>query len=82
MMTMTLEMESLKTRLRTTWMSGDYGYFAKYLLPGAMDFLNRLDIAPGTQRRTRPSEKRLRSNCSAATAPRQPPRSARSTTTS
>jgi len=49
MMTMTLEMESLKTRLRTTWMSGDYGYFAKYLLPGAMDFLNRLDIAPGTR---------------------------------
>jgi SAM-dependent methyltransferase len=49
MMTMTLEMESLKTRLRSTWMSGDYGYFAKYLLPGAMDFLNRLDIAPGTR---------------------------------
>src|SRR5258708_38385069 len=49
MMTMTTEMESLKTRLRTTWMSGDYGYFAKFLLPGAMDFLNRLDIAPGTR---------------------------------
>ena len=49
MMTMTLEMESLKTRLRTTWMSGDYGYFAKYLLPGAMDFLKRLDVAPGTK---------------------------------
>jgi 2-polyprenyl-3-methyl-5-hydroxy-6-metoxy-1,4-benzoquinol methylase len=48
-MTMTLEMESLKTRLRSTWMSGDYGYFAKYLLPGAMDFLKRLDVTPGTK---------------------------------
>src|SRR5580765_800411 len=49
MMTMTTEMESLKTRLRTTWMSGDYGYFAKFLQPGAFDFLKRLDVAPGTR---------------------------------
>jgi SAM-dependent methyltransferase len=48
-MTMTLEMESLKTRLRSTWMSGDYGYFAKYLQPGAFEFLKRLDVAPGTK---------------------------------
>ena len=47
MATMSLEMESLKTRLRSTWMSGDYGYFAKFLLPGAMDFFNRLDVTPG-----------------------------------
>lgn len=24
------EMEALKTRLKATWMSGDYGHFAKY----------------------------------------------------
>lgn len=49
MTTTTLEMETLKTRLRSTWMSGDYGYFATYLQPGAMDFLERLDVAPGTR---------------------------------
>ena len=48
-MTITLEMESLKTRLRSTWMAGDYGYFAKFLQPGAFDFLKRLDVAPGTR---------------------------------
>ena len=45
---MTPEMESLKARLKATWMAGDYGHFAKYLEPGALDFLTRLDIAPGS----------------------------------
>ena len=27
----TPEMEALKTRLKATWMSGDYGHFATYL---------------------------------------------------
>jgi hypothetical protein len=31
----TPEMEALKTRQKATWMSGDYGYFATYLEPGA-----------------------------------------------
>lgn len=43
------EMLALKTRLKTTWMSGDYGHFAKYLEPGALEFLERLRIQPGTQ---------------------------------
>ncbi|MDO8299989.1 class I SAM-dependent methyltransferase, partial [Lacisediminimonas sp.] len=47
--TMTPEMEALKGRLKATWMSGDYGHFAQYLLPGALDFLDRLQIAPGTR---------------------------------
>lgn len=42
------EMEALKTRLKATWMAGDYGHFATYLEPGALDFLKRLNIAPGT----------------------------------
>jgi hypothetical protein len=25
------EMEALKARLKATWMSGDYGHFARYL---------------------------------------------------
>lgn len=46
---MTPDMEALKARLKATWMSGDYGHFAKYLEPGALDFLARLDVAPGTR---------------------------------
>ncbi|MDW5444287.1 class I SAM-dependent methyltransferase [Polaromonas sp. SM01] len=46
---MTPEMESLKARLKTTWMAGDYGHFAKYLEPGALAFLARLSITPGTR---------------------------------
>lgn len=41
------EMEALKARLKATWMSGDYGYFAKYLEPGALEFLSRVSIEPG-----------------------------------
>jgi SAM-dependent methyltransferase len=44
---MTPEMESLKTRLKATWMSGDYGHFAKYLEPGALEFLSRIPTEPG-----------------------------------
>ena len=46
-MTMTPEMESLKTRLKTVWMAGDYGHFAQYLEPGAMQFFPCLQIVPG-----------------------------------
>jgi SAM-dependent methyltransferase len=49
MTTMPPEMEALKARLKATWMSGDYGHFAKYLEPGALDFLARLAVAPGTR---------------------------------
>ena len=48
MTTMTSEMEVLKMRLKATWMSGDYGYFARYLEPGALEFLARLNAKPGT----------------------------------
>lgn len=41
------EMEALKTRLKATWESGDYGHFATYLLPGALEFLERLALWPG-----------------------------------
>ena len=43
----TPEMESLKTRLKATWMSGDYGHFATYLETGALEFLSRIPIEPG-----------------------------------
>jgi SAM-dependent methyltransferase len=46
---MTPEMSTLKTRLKTTWESGDYGVFAKYLEKGALEFFDRLNIPPGTR---------------------------------
>ena len=49
MNTMTAEMEALKARLKATWMSGDYGHFAKFLEPGALEFLTRLAVTPGTR---------------------------------
>lgn len=48
-MTMTPEMSQLKTRLKITWESGDYGVFAKYLEKGALQFFDRLNLAPGTR---------------------------------
>ena len=44
----TTEMQALKARLKAVWSSGDYGVFAKYLEPGALEFYRRLGIAPGT----------------------------------
>ena len=46
---MTPEMDALKARLKTTWESGDYGVFAKYLEPGALAFFERLSIPAGTR---------------------------------
>ncbi|MDL2357615.1 MAG: class I SAM-dependent methyltransferase [Pseudomonadota bacterium] len=46
---LTPEMVALKARLKETWMAGDYGHFAQYLAPGALDYFSRLDIKPGTR---------------------------------
>lgn len=43
------ELEVLKARMKATWMSGDYGRFATYLEPGALEILARMQIAPGTK---------------------------------
>ena len=45
----TTEFDALKTRLKTTWMSGDYGVFAAYLEPGALEILARMQIVPGSR---------------------------------
>ena len=45
----TTEMDALKARLKATWMAGDYGHFAKYLEPSALEFLSRLNVEPGTR---------------------------------
>lgn len=46
-MNMAPELETLKTRLKATWMAGDYGHFSRYLEEGAMEFFPALQIAPG-----------------------------------
>jgi len=46
---LTPEMSALKTRLKATWESGDYGHFATFLLPGALEFLQRLALWPGVK---------------------------------
>ena len=46
---MTSEMDALKARLKATWMSGDYGHFATYMEPGALEFLSRIKIEPGAR---------------------------------
>jgi hypothetical protein len=58
--TMTPEMSTLKTRLKTTWESGDYGVFATYLEKGAIEFFDRLNIPAGT----RPSRTLFTIECS------------------
>jgi ubiquinone/menaquinone biosynthesis C-methylase UbiE len=41
------EMESLKTKLKAMWMSGDYGQVAKHIETGAQEFIDRLVLKPG-----------------------------------
>jgi len=44
---MTNDMDALKTRLKATWMAGDYAHFATFMLPGAIEFLPFLAVRPG-----------------------------------
>ncbi len=41
------EMDSLKTKLKAMWMSGDFGQIAKQLETEAQEFINRLALKPG-----------------------------------
>ena len=41
--------DELKTRLRDTWMAGDYGRFSRYMERDAEAFYRRLAIKPGAQ---------------------------------
>jgi SAM-dependent methyltransferase len=41
------EMESLKTRLKSMWMAGDFGQVAKVIEGGGVEFIERLQLKPG-----------------------------------
>jgi len=47
--TTALEIDGLKTRLKATWMAGDYDRFSRYMEQGARIFYERLDIPAGCQ---------------------------------
>jgi ubiquinone/menaquinone biosynthesis C-methylase UbiE len=48
MTTITPDIDTIKTRMKATWMSGDYGTFAKYMEPGALEILASWQLQPGT----------------------------------
>ncbi|MGE5323401.1 MAG: class I SAM-dependent methyltransferase [Actinomycetota bacterium] len=41
------ELQGLKSRLKDTWMAGDYDRFSRYMEQDASDFYERLNIPPG-----------------------------------
>ena len=43
----TSELAALKTRLRATWIAGDFGQIARFYSDQAEDFIKRLDLKPG-----------------------------------
>src|SRR3954470_3774393 len=47
--TTVLEIDGLKTRLKETWMAGDYDRFSRYMEQGARIFYEQLDIPAGSQ---------------------------------
>jgi SAM-dependent methyltransferase len=44
----TTDIDALKTRLKATWMDGNYDYFSRFMKASAVAFLDRLNINPGT----------------------------------
>jgi len=43
----TSELAALKTRLRATWIAGDFGEIARFYADQAEDFITRLELKPG-----------------------------------
>ncbi|MGJ5819793.1 class I SAM-dependent methyltransferase [Paludibaculum fermentans] len=43
------EFDALKARLKTTWMTGNYDVFSRFMQKGAEEFFSRLGVAPGAR---------------------------------
>jgi len=43
------DIDALKSRLKATWMDGNYDYFSRFMESSAVDFLRRLDVQPGAR---------------------------------
>jgi SAM-dependent methyltransferase len=46
--TANIDIDALKTRLKATWMDGNYDFFSRFMEASAVEFLDRLDVKPGT----------------------------------
>jgi ubiquinone/menaquinone biosynthesis C-methylase UbiE len=44
----TTDIDALKTRLKATWMDGNYDYFSRFMESSAVEFLDRLGVEAGT----------------------------------
>jgi len=40
--------EALKAKLKATWMDGNYDYFSRFMQEGAAEFVERLELQPGS----------------------------------
>jgi SAM-dependent methyltransferase len=47
--TQAADIEQLKARLKTTWMTGDYDLFSRYMEKGAEQFFGQIGVTPGTR---------------------------------
>jgi SAM-dependent methyltransferase len=47
-MATTTDIDTLKTRLKATWMDGNYDYFSRFMESSAVEFLDRLGVEPGS----------------------------------
>ncbi len=43
----TTDIDALKTRLKATWMAGNYDYFSRFMESSAVEFLDRLGVEAG-----------------------------------
>jgi SAM-dependent methyltransferase len=46
--TATTDIDAMKSRLKATWMDGDYDHFSRFIERSAVEFLDRLDVRPGS----------------------------------
>ena len=44
----TTPIDTLKVRLKATWMDGNYDFFSRFMQDGAAEFVNRLNLKPGS----------------------------------
>jgi SAM-dependent methyltransferase len=42
------DFDTLKTRLKATWMDGNYDYFSRFMTASAVEFLDRVGVDPGS----------------------------------
>lgn len=44
-----VDIDTIKTRMKATWSTGDYGTFAQYMEPGALELIADWNILPGSR---------------------------------